>query len=70
MNNREARLIGRGILLIGVVLIIIAKLWLGMAFAAAGIGFSLIFARCPHCGRTLAGVSLSTQKCPRCRKRI
>lgn len=70
MNSREARLIGRGIIVIGVLLIVGAKLWLGLAFVAAGLGFSLFFARCPHCGRTLAGVSISAKKCPRCKKKL
>ena len=70
MNHREVRLIGRTLIVIGVLLIIFAKLWLGLAFVAAGIGFSLLFARCPRCGRTLAGVSISAKKCPRCGKRL
>ena len=70
MNHKEARLIGRGLIVIGILLIIFAKLWLGLAFVAAGMGFSLIFARCPNCGRTLAGVSITAKKCPRCGKRL
>lgn len=70
MNHIEARLIGRGIIIIGILLIIFAKLWLGLAFVAAGILYSFVFARCPHCGRTLAGVSISAKTCPRCGKRL
>ena len=70
MDHKDARLIGRGLILIGVVLVILAKLWLGLAFVALGIGITLVFAHCPHCGRTLACVSLSAKKCPRCGKSL
>ena len=70
MNGKEARLVSWGILIIGIVLIIFSKLWLGLAFVAGGLWFSFTFARCPHCGKRLIGHSFSADKCPRCKKRL
>lgn len=70
MNCKEARAISWGILIIGIILIILAKLWLGLAFVAAGIWFSFTFARCPNCGKRLMGHAITASRCSRCGSRL
>lgn len=66
MNNKQARKTGRTIEVCGCALIILSKLWLGLAMVAVGMLFIIILGRCPHCGRVLFALSGNATQCPRC----
>lgn len=70
MNNREARQFGWIVVICGCVLIILSRLWLGLALVALGLVIVVARSRCPHCGRAMASLSPNLRACPRCHKKI
>ena len=67
MNNRQARKTGWIVVVLGCILIVISRLWLGLALVAVGLVLVTAGAKCPHCGKTLATLSPFARICPRCR---
>ena len=55
MDNKQARKTGRTIMCCGCVLIVLTKIYIGIAMIVVGLLFSLLLGRCPHCGKFLIG---------------
>ncbi|MCF0122615.1 MAG: hypothetical protein HUJ67_00720 [Ruminiclostridium sp.] len=68
MDNKQARKTGRILLVLGCVLLIIGRIWLGLAVVSVGLVCLGILGRCPHCGRSLFTLPSNASVCPRCRK--
>ena len=67
MNNRQLRKTGWIVVVLGCILIVASRLWLGLACVAVGLALVTAGARCPHCGKALATLSPVARVCPRCR---
>ena len=67
MNNRQARKTGWIVVVLGCILIVASRLWLGLAGVMVGLVLVTSGARCPHCGKVLATLSPFARVCPRCR---
>ena len=70
MDNKQARKTGRTIAACGCVFLVLTNIPLGVAMIALGLLISVIFGRCPHCGKFLIGLSAKTTSCPRCHGRL
>lgn len=67
MNSRQTRKLGWFVVAAGCVLIVAARLGLGLIAVMAGLILISLGARCPHCGKLLANLSPFAGRCPRCR---
>ena len=67
MSNRQARKLGWIVVVMGCILIVAARLGLGLIGVMAGLILVTAGARCPHCGKVLATLSPFARACPRCR---
>ena len=54
-------------MVLGCILIVASRLWLGLACVVVGLALVTAGARCPHCGKALATLSPFARVCPRCR---
>jgi hypothetical protein len=70
MDNKQARKTGRTIMCCGCVLIVLTKIYIGIAMIVVGLLFSLLLGRCPHCGKFLIGLSPKQNHCPKCGGRL
>lgn len=67
MSSRQARKLGWIVVVLGCILIVAARLGLGLIAVMIGLILVSIGARCPHCGKVLATLSPFARACPRCR---
>ena len=63
MTNRQIRKLGWAVVAVGCILIVLSKLWLGLALVVAG-------GRCPHCGKIMVTVGPGVSVCPRCKRKL
>lgn len=68
MNNRIARIAGRIMEIVGLILFLFKFLIPGIALVLLGLGVIIIWGRCPHCGRILLDVRMNGVTCPACGK--
>ncbi len=67
MNSRQARKTGWIVVILGCLLIIVSRVWPGLACVLLGLMLVCFGARCPHCGKPFATLSPFARTCPRCR---
>ena len=70
MSGSQRRKLGWAVVAAGCVLIVLSRLWLGLALVALGLSQVVSGGRCPHCGKIMATVAPGTAVCPRCRRKL
>lgn len=70
MTNRQIRKLGWAVVAVGCILIVLSKLWLGLALVALGLALVVAGGRCPHCGKIMVTVGPGVSVCPRCKRKL